>query len=118
KLLIAGAAGISAGLIVNPYFPRDVYFLWNHIVPKIFAFQYETNVGSEWYPYNSWMLFAVTPVALVAYLAGMLWTNREEWKTDPPRLFWFLTSTLYLYLLIKSRRFVEYFPPAAILFAA
>ena len=118
KLIIAGAAGIIAGLVVNPYFPRNILFLWNHIVPKIFAFNYQTNVGSEWYPYNSWLLFTLAPVAILGYLGGLFWTNREEWKTDAPRLFWFLAATMYLYLLVKSRRFVEYFPPSAILFLA
>ena len=118
KLILAGATGISAGLIINPYFPRNILFLWNHIIPKIFALQYQTNVGSEWYPYNSWLLFTLSAVAMIAYVCGMIWTNREEWKSDGPRLFWFLTASLYLYLLIKSRRFVEYFPPSAILFLA
>lgn len=118
KLLIAGGAGIAAGLVINPYFPQDVLFLWNHIVPKIFAFSYQTNVGSEWYPYSSWLLFTLAPVAMLSYLGGVFWTNRNEWKSDPPRLFWFLVASMYLYLLIKSRRFVEYFPPAAVLFLA
>lgn len=118
KLLIAGGAGIAAGLVVNPYFPQDVLFLWNHIVPKIFAFQYQSSVGSEWYPYTSWLLFTLAPAAILCYLGGILWTNREEWKSDAPRLFWFLTASMYLYLVIKSRRFVEYFPPSAVLFLA
>jgi hypothetical protein len=118
KLLVAGAAGIAAGLVINPYFPQDILFLWNHIVPKIFAFKYQTNVGSEWYPYNSWVLFSLAPVAILSYMGGILWTNREEWKMDAPKLFWFLAASLYLYLVVKSRRFVEYFPPSAILFLA
>lgn len=118
KLIFAGAAGITAGLVINPYFPRNILFLWNHIIPKIFAFQYQTNVGSEWYPYSSWILFTAAPLAIVAYICGIFWTNREEWKSDAPRLFWFLTASMYLYLLIKSRRFVEYFPPSAIIFLA
>jgi hypothetical protein len=54
----------------------------------------------------------------VTYLAGIIVTNREEWKTDPARLFWFLTATMYLFLMMKSRRFVEYFPPSAVVFLA
>lgn len=118
KLILAGACGIVAGLVINPYFPRDIFFLWNHIIPKIFAFRYQTSVGSEWYPYNTWAMFTLTLVAMLAYAGGLLWTNRQEWKEDAPRLFWFLAATMYLYLLVKSRRFVEYFPPSAILFLA
>lgn len=118
RLLLAGTVGIGAGLLINPYFPRNVLFLWNHIVPKIFAAHYQTSVGSEWYPYNTWVLLKFSTVAMLSYFGGLLWTNRDEWKSDAPRLFWFLTATMYLILVFKSRRFVEYFPPAAILFLA
>jgi hypothetical protein len=53
KLVIGVGVGIAVGLVVNPYFPQNVLFLWNHIVPKIFATEYATSVGNEWYPYNS-----------------------------------------------------------------
>jgi hypothetical protein len=118
KIILASGIGIIAGLVINPYFPRDVLFLWNHIVPKIFATKYQTSVGSEWYPYNTWILLKVAPVAIAAYVAALFVTNREEWKSDPAKLFWFLTATMYLFLTLKSRRFVEYFPPSAIVFLA
>jgi len=118
KIILASGVGILAGLVINPYFPRDVLFLWNHIVPKIFAAKYETSVGSEWYPYKTWALITLTPVALMSYFGGIFFTNRDEWKSDAAKLFWFFTSTMYLFLLFKSRRFVEYFPPTAIIFLA
>ncbi len=118
KILVASGIGVLAGLLINPYFPQDVLFLWNHIVPKIFAANYQTSVGSEWYPYKTWALITLTPVALISYFAGIFLTNREEWKSDAAKLFWFLTSTMYLFLLLKSRRFVEYFPPTAVIFLA
>lgn len=118
RLLLAGGIGLTAGLVINPYFPRNVLFLWNHIVPKIFSFQYQTSVGSEWYPYNSWMFFSLSAIAVLGYFFGVLWTNRKEWLSDKGRLFWFLTAGMYLFLMMKSRRFVEYFPPSAILFLA
>jgi hypothetical protein len=118
KLPIALIGGILVGHVVNPYFPRNVLFIWDHIVPKLFATDYETSVGSEWYPYNSWAMLTMSLVAILAYAAGIFFTNFQEWKTDKARLFWFLVSTMYFVLLMKSRRFVEYFPPSAILFFA
>lgn len=118
KLPLAAGAGIIAGHILNPYFPRNVLFIWDHIVPKLFATEYETSVGTEWYPYNSWALVTMSLVAIMSYVGGIILTNREEWAADKPRLFWFLVSTMYLALLFKSRRFVEYFPPSAIMFLA
>jgi hypothetical protein len=118
KLPLALVAGIIVGHLVNPYFPRNVLFIWDHIVPKLFATEYATSVGSEWYPYNSWAMFTLSLVAILAYAAGLFFTNFADWKTDKARLFWFLASTMYFILLMKSRRFVEYFPPSAILFFA
>lgn len=118
KLVVGVGVGIAAGLIINPYFPRDLVFLWNHLVPKLFAAEYATSVGREWYPYNSWAFFTLSLVAIIAYLGALLITNRDEWLDDKPRLFWFLVSTMYLVLLLKSRRFVEYFPPTAVVFFA
>jgi hypothetical protein len=118
SLFLSVAGGICIGLVLHPYFPRDIVFLWNHIVPKLFASEYATSVGSEWYPYNSWVLLQNASVAIGAYLASILLTNRDEWRQDAPRLFCFLVSTFYLLLLFKSRRFVEYFPPFAMLFLA
>jgi hypothetical protein len=118
KLPLALATGVIVGHLVNPYYPRNVLFIWDHMVPKLFATDYQTSVGSEWYPYNSWAMLTMSLVAILSYAAGILLTNREEWKTDKPRLFWFLASTLYFVLMMKSRRFVEYFPPSAIMFFA
>ena len=118
KLPFALAAGIVVGHVVNPYFPRNVLFIWDHMVPKLFATDYQTSVGSEWYPYSSWAMLTMSIVAILSYAGGILLTNRDEWKADRARLFWFLTATLYFVLMMKSRRFVEYFPPAAILFFA
>jgi len=117
---LAGAvlAGIAAGLIINPYFPQNVLFLWDDIVPKIMGTDYGSEVGNEWYPLDSWVVAKDSVIALAAYGAGMLLTDRKEWKSDPARLFWFLTASMWLLLMLKSRRFMEYFPPTAILFLA
>ena len=118
KMVLAVAAGIAAGHIINPYFPNNVAFIWNHIIPKLFASEYEITVGTEWYPFSSWALVTMSLVAILSYLGGIFLTDRSEWKHDKPRLFWFLVSTMYLVLTLKSRRFVEYFPPSAVMFLA
>ena len=115
RLMFGAAAGIAVALVVNPYFPANVRFLWNHIVPKLFVADYPTSVGNEWLPYSTWALVTLLPGAGLAYLAALALTNRDEWRSDPARLFWILVATLHLGLMLKSRRFVEYFPPAALL---
>ena len=118
KIALAIGLGIIAGHVINPYFPNNILFIWDHIIPKLFATQYQTGVGTEWYPFSSWVLITTSSVAILCYAGGILLTDRAEWKQDKPRLFWFLASTMYLALTFKSRRFVEYFPPAAVMFFA
>lgn len=118
RLAVSAAAGVLVGLLVHPYFPNDVYFLWNHIVPKLFAGEYATRVGSEWYPYKTWGWFTGSGVAILAFLAGLLLLRPEQLRRDPAVLYWLLASGLFFVLFLKSRRFAEYFPPAAILFLA
>lgn len=117
-LFLGVASGMLVGLVFHPYFPQDIFFLWHHIAPKLFTNNYATSVGVEWYPYSSWFFALNAPLALAAYLAALLFTNREEWLQDTPRLFSLLVATLYLVLFLKSRRFVEYFPPFAVLLLA
>lgn len=114
--LVAVVVGIAAGLIINPYFPDNVSFLWNAIQMKILSDSFQASVGNEWYPLKTLVLLKDAAIPLAAYLVGILLTNRDEWKNDPPRLFWFLLSTMWLLMLFKSRRFIEFFPPAALLF--
>ena len=118
KTVLAVGAGIIAGHVINPYFPNNILFIRDHIIPKLFATEYQITVGTEWYPFNSWALVTMSLVAILCYAGGILLTDRAEWKQDKARLFWFLVSTMYLILLFKSRRFVEYFPPASVMFLA
>lgn len=118
KPLVAVCLGMIMGLIINPYFPDNIEFLWHAIRMKILVSDFATNVGKEWYPYTTLYLFKILYLPLAAWMFGLLLTNRKEWQQDPARLFWFLTSTMFLIMLIKSRRFIEFFPPAAILFFA
>lgn len=118
KTVIAVGAGIIAGHVINPYFPNNVLFVREHILPKLSATEYQITLGAEWYPFNSWALVTMSLVAMLCYAGGIFLTDRAEWKQDKARLFWFLVSTMYLVMLFKSRRFVEYFPPSAVMFLA
>lgn len=117
-LLLGAGIGVTCGLIVNPYFPQNILLLWDHIVPKLFVVDYATSVGREWRSYNSWAFLTLSLGAHLAYGSAIFLTNREDWRRDAPRLFFFLATTLYAFLLFKSRRFVEYYPPVAVLFLA
>jgi hypothetical protein len=110
------ALGIALGLVVNPYFPQNVEFIINHIAPKIGS--PTISVGNEWYPYETWTLVENSGVALAAWVLGALALGWRGQRMDRATLTALLISIAFGFLLLKSRRFVEYFPPFALIFAA
>ncbi len=116
RALAYPALGIALGLVVNPYFPQDITFIASHLAPKIGA--PETSVGSEWYPYQTWTLIENSGWGLALWVLGVLALGWRERRIDRQTLIAFGLSVLFGLLLFKSRRFVEYFPPFALIFAA
>jgi hypothetical protein len=116
------AIGITAGLIVNPYFPHDFRLLYEHLTGKLGEISTMSGAGMEWSALPSWDLMKWNVLAVVAmvvgtmacgFLLGRRGRNGTQWP-----VFLLLFSTLLLVLAARSRRFVEYWPPFAILFAA
>lgn len=114
-LAFAGA-GIALGLVVNPYFPDDLAFIISHLLPKIG--QPEVSVGNEWYPYQTWTLVENSGAALAALGLGAFALGWRGRRFDRATLTTFLLALFFALLVFKARRFVEYFPPFALIFAA
>lgn len=110
--------GVPLGLIVNPYFPKNVKLLVEHIVMKAVAGGFSTDVGTEWYAYDSWYLLGSCFIAFVAMLVGYIAYSGGERKRSARPLFFMIFSTLLMIASFRYRRFVEYWPPFAVLFAA
>ncbi len=117
KAIYASSAGILAGLIINPYFPKNLILLRDHLQMKLTA-TYSVDVGVEWYPYDSWVLVSGSAVAFILFFIALLAFNFHKWREDIKPLFFLLIAIALLIMTLKSRRFIEYFPPFAILFAA
>ena len=117
--LLATGLGIGAGLVINPYFPKNLYLLYEHVLMKTtLTSGYTLEVGNEWYPYESWILVVSSAVAFVIYFAALAAFDFRRRARDLKPLFFLLVSTLLLLMAIKSRRFIEYWPPVAVVFAA
>ncbi|NWG20604.1 MAG: hypothetical protein HXY39_09775 [Chloroflexi bacterium] len=116
RALLFPVAGIVLGLLINPYVPENLIFIANHLAPKIG--QPETSVGNEWYPYQTWTLVGNSGGALAAWLLGTFAIGWRGSRMDRSTLIAFGLSVFFGILLFKSRRFVEYFPPFALIFAA
>jgi hypothetical protein len=115
--IVAAGVGILVGNVVNPYFPTNIALFLDHVGMKV-ASEYEVSVGNEWYPYETWYLLTSCAIAWVAQLAGWISTKFDRREGSAQVLLLFVFSTFLLVLTMKSRRFVEYWPPFAIVYAA
>jgi hypothetical protein len=113
----ASASGIVMGLIINPYFPENLKLFKEHLLMKTSS-SFSVDVGVEWYPYDTWVLLGGSAVAFVIYFAAILAFDYRRRIEDLKPLFFLIISVLLLLMSLKSRRFIEYWPPIAVLFAA
>jgi hypothetical protein len=114
---LASAIGIAAGLVINPYFPKNLTLFREHLLMK-YGGTYPVDVGVEWYPYETWIILGSSLLAFAIYFAGLLAFDFRERVRDPKPLFFLIVSAMFLLMAFKSRRFVEYWPPFAVAFAA
>ncbi len=110
-------AGVALGLLVNPYFPQNIIFLVRHLFPKV-AETSAVRVGNEWYPYETSQLLENSPLALVVFLSGVTALGLRGRRMDAHTATTLFLAMFFGLLLFQSRRFIEYFPPFALIFAA
>ena len=117
RLLLWAGIGITLGVIINPYFPANLVFTYRHLLPKLVEAT-SVSVGNEWYPYETAQLLENSLPALVAFVSGALALGLAGRKMDVRTATSFLIALLFGLMLFQARRFVEYFPPFALIFAA
>lgn len=110
--------GVVAGMVINPYFPKNLILLYQHIWMKVTPSGYVVKVGGEWYPYNTWEFMGNSIVAVVAMLVGFLAFDPSDRKRAHQSLLLLLLSTSLMVMVVIWKRFAEYWPPFAVLFAA
>nr|HMQ53730.1 hypothetical protein [Anaerolineae bacterium] len=115
--LIYTGLGVGLGLVINPYFPNNIIFIYHHIWPKLFD-DSDIRVGNEWYPYETWTLVENSGLALLIFFAGTFALGFRDRRMNPTTGVLFLVALFFGLLLFRSRRFVEYFPAFALLFGA
>lgn len=112
-------AGMILGNIINPYFPNNLKLFFEHFWTKFkVGSDFAVAVGMEWYPYTGMELMMVFPVALLAMLIGYILFVPRDAKLPEKATFFLMFTTVLLAAQFRSKRFAEYFPPFAILFAA
>jgi hypothetical protein len=115
--LVYVIAGCALGLIINPYFPHNLQLLVEHMNIKLTASDFNTKVGSEWYPYDSWEFLGNSAVACIAMLVGYIAFEPSERRRGQYPIFFLLLSTALMIMTARWKRIAEYWPPFAVLFA-
>jgi hypothetical protein len=109
--------GCTVGLLANPYFPQNFQQLYDHAVMKMTPKDFDTRVGLEWYPYDSWQFLGNSTVACIAMVAGYISFDPSERRKAQQPLFFLLFATALMIMTARWKRIAEYWPPFAVLFA-
>lgn len=115
--LIYTGIGVALGVIINPYFPHNIAFITDHLTAKV-DIENSVRLGSEWYPYDTDDLMRHALGALIALGLGIFAPSLREGKRDRIETTLLLCALITLFMLLRSRRFIEYFPAFALIFGA
>jgi len=119
KLFLASLLGVSAGVIINPFFPQNLKFYWQQLVQiGIINYQDKIGVGGEWYPYKFTELIPNTIFVSLILVFALLMFFLKIKKQRRVTITLFILFSVFLLLTLKSRRYVEYYVPFAVLFGA
>jgi len=115
--LIFVLAGVTFGLLINPYFPDNIIFGARHLIPKLLG-EADVRVGNEWYPYETTQLLSNSLIGLLAFMSGVLALGLSNRRMDTRTATSLFLAIFFGLMLFQSRRFIEYFPPFALIFSA
>jgi hypothetical protein len=107
--------GVTFGLLINPYFPDNIIFGARHVIPKVLG-EADVRVGNEWYPYETDQLLSNSPLGLLVFLAGVVALGFRNQRMDTRTAATLFLSIFFGLMLFQSRRFIEYYPPFALIF--
>ena len=109
KNLLSVSAGILTALVINPYFPENIISFFFNIYRTLFLKEEGIRLGIEWYPYTTWSLVENSTLALVLLVFLILFLPFAD-KLRSYEYAFILLALAFLFLLFKSRRFIEYAP--------
>lgn len=119
KLIFSCSGGMLLGLVVNPYFPENLYFYWHQLIKiGIINYQNVIGVGNEWYPYGFIELLSGTALLSITLLVVIYFVITNLKKLSKESVVLFFIFLFFLIFTLKSRRYVEYYVPFAWLFCA
>lgn len=111
--------GMGLGFVLHPYAPQHIAYLWTQFVDiGMLNAQNVISVGGEWYRYAPGELFTQNFFVAVAWLSSVIvfgLTLRAQSRAS-----WLLLIVSFVWVLmtLKSRRYIEYSVPFAVISAA
>lgn len=117
KMVLWTFCGWLLGVVTYPYSAGIFEFLKMQVFDSGLAPDIE--VGREWKPYSDpWAVVGMTGNVLIVWVAAL--TLRLRWgpRLNARETTLLLAQFAFLLLTLKARRFIEYWPPLALLSAA
>lgn len=116
KGMLSILVGVVAGVIINPYFPQNISFLYLQTVSAGLA--HNVPGGTEWNPYDTWFFVKSSAPVLIIFAWSICTLAISGNKLRQDSLTLLLMSLIFLGLYFKSRRFVEYWVPFTLMASA
>jgi hypothetical protein len=117
-IVAAAFGGVVAGLVVTPYFPEYFRFIVHHFGDKLLPGNESVRIGREWFPYDPASLLANALPAMCYVAFGVSVLTERGVRRDRDALAALAVAVVFLALMLRSKRFIEYFAPTATLFVA
>jgi hypothetical protein len=116
KCIISVFAGFCLGLVLNPWFPDNISYLFFHTIFKV-ENQLNLPVGKEWEaPALALLLRISIPVLSVVSFFLAVWAvqiKRKKAKLNSDTLIFIAMTAMFLVMFKFAMRFTEYFVPVA-----
>ncbi len=124
---LASIIGSFLGLVINPYFPKNISFYLHQIIEiAVVNFGTVISVGEEWYPPGSGdfltphaPLFLIGVIVIVAFVLHARAVSRGNEPLDRPAvqssIKYIALATVIAAMTMKARRHLDYFAPLFIL---
>jgi hypothetical protein len=108
--------GLVAGLVANPYFPHNISYLYI-VTFKMAAAKLPVS-PAELMPLSSWQVLTINWFSFVMLSVSVMAVFISAKKLSARSLFLFVTAGFFFVLLMRSYRFIEYWPFIAALAVA
>ena len=111
KILLYSFSGVVLGLVINPYFPNNIFMLYTQIF-KVNLIANLYNV--EWKPWP-FFEFIKNNILVLFYFFVSIFILIKNKKITKTQSFYFLLTLFFFFYTLISRRMQEYLIPFSVL---